>query len=67
MDRRRACQIQAKICRARAAVDTKHRNIWMTQAAIWDQRASEEATLTIAIDQALGRKQDAGSPRKPVL
>jgi hypothetical protein len=56
MDRRKACQIQADICKARASMDIKHRNIWMTQAAIWEQRASEEATLTIGIDQSPGRK-----------
>jgi hypothetical protein len=48
-------------------MDTKHRSLWMTQAAIWEQRASEEVTLTIAIDQTPGRKQDTDSPRKPVL
>jgi hypothetical protein len=37
----------------------------MTQAVIWEQRASEEVALTIAIDQTPGRKQDIGSPRKP--
>lgn len=67
MDRRRACQIQANLCRARASMDTKHRNLWMTQAAIWEQRASEEVTLTIMIGQTPGRKQDIDSPRKPVL
>jgi hypothetical protein len=47
-------------------MDTKHRNIWLTQAAIWEQRASEDVALTIAVDQAQGRKQEIVSPRKPV-
>jgi len=48
-------------------MDTKHRKLWMTQAAIWEQRASEEVTLTITIDQTPRRKQDTDSLREPVF
>jgi hypothetical protein len=67
MDRRRACQIQANLCRVRASMDTKHRKLWMTQAVIWEGRASEEVTLTITIDQAPRKNQDTGSRSEPVF
>lgn len=50
MDRRRACQIQADLCRERAAMDVARRGQWVAEAAIWDQRASTKSALVITFD-----------------
>ena len=48
-------------------MDARHRKLWMAQAVIWEQRASEEATLMVTIDHAHGRKPDDDLPNESVL